>query len=81
MEILIWVSLGLNVLQCILLAYFIWRTHQLKIKDWNAEILAVDRALHQRVDSMESYWSVKWEALASSVNANAAKIRRFFSVK
>lgn len=78
---LIWILIGLNVFQAGLLIFFVHKTNKLKLKDWSQEILGVDRALHQRVDSMEGLWKVKWEHLRDDVNVVTAKLRRFFSVK
>lgn len=78
---MIWISIALNCGQCILLVYFIWKTHKLKLKDWGPEIRGVDQAAHQRIDSMEQLWRLKWDNLRADVNIVSAKVRRFFSVK
>lgn len=77
--VLVWVNLGLNIVIIAMLGYYIWRIQRMNPHDFTEKLLGVDRALHQRVDSMESTWTVKWENLTFAVARNASKIRRIFS--
>lgn len=70
-----WTSVGLNVVQLIALLYFMWRIRKIKAPD----LLGMDRALHQRVDSLEALWQVKWESLSARIATVAAKLKNFFT--
>lgn len=74
-------SLALNILQLILLFYWFYRERSyLDRKAISAEILGLDRALHQRVDSMEDTWEFKWKSLSDKIGAMAVKAKRFFEI-
>lgn len=67
------ISLAVNIVQLMLLAYFIWRIRSIQAPD----LLSLDKALHQRVDFLEGVWQVKWDGLSNIVKSVQVKLKNF----
>lgn len=75
----VWVNLGLNVLNSVALSYYIIKMRQYKHPaDRTQEVLDAISAERRHFGNIESFWNTKWRALRHELEDLQAKIKRFF---
>lgn len=76
---MVWLNLGINVVNSLLLGYYIVQMRRYKHPtDRTDEILKAIGAERRHFGNIESFWNAKWRLMRSELTELQYRIRNFF---